>query len=169
MTPDKRPKHGTKKKQVVSKKEVASRTKPSSDDTHQIVFFKRHKDDDQARGTPARDFLNDACPPGVRLKLQNILVLVAKTPPKKFDGGGVWEAMHDDLTGWFEAKADGPRRTHYRLNCRIDLDAIGATAPLLVVVTGMKKMFMTKLSPSDYAKVRALGDEYFSHNPRSLE
>lgn len=169
MTPDKRPRHGPKMKQVVSNKEAVRRTKPSSDDSHQIVFFKRHKDDDAARRAPARDFLNTECPPGVRRKLQNILVLVAKTPPKKFDGGGVWEAMHEDMTGWFEAKANGPRRTHYRLYCRIDLDAIGATAPLLVVVTGMKKMFMTKLSASDYAEVRALGDEYFSHNPRSLE
>jgi hypothetical protein len=89
MTPNKKPSHGTKKKQIVSKNEVVRRTKPSSDDTHQIVFFKRHKDDDSSRRTPARDFLNDECPPGVRRKFQNILLQVAKTPPKKFDGGGV--------------------------------------------------------------------------------
>lgn len=169
MTPDRRPKRGPKKKQVVSEEDVARRTKPSSDDTHQIVFFKRHEDEDPTCRTPARDFLKDQCPSGVRIKLQNILVQVAKAPPKKFDGGGAWEAMHGDMTGWFEAKADGPRRTHYRLYCHIDLDALNATAPLLVVVSGMKKMFRTKLNPSDYAEVMTLGDEYFGHNPRSLE
>jgi len=169
MTPDSRSKRGRKTKQLVTYEEMERRIRPSSDDTHEIVFFKRHKDDDPTCLTPARDFMNNDCPPAVRSKLQNILVAVAKAPPKKFVGGGAWEAMSGEMSGWFEARADGPGRSHYRLFCRIDLEAIGEARPLLVLVTGLKKRFMTTFSSSDYAKIKALGIEYFSRNPRSTE
>ena len=29
-----------------------------------------------------------------------VLIAVAGAPPKKFAGGGYWEAMHGDMTGW---------------------------------------------------------------------
>ena len=45
---------------------------------------------------------------------------VAAAPPKRFAGGGYWEAMKGDMTGWFEVGVDGPRRHHYRLFCRLD-------------------------------------------------
>lgn len=143
------------------------RTGPSSDDSHAIVYFKRHVDDDPAQAEPGRTFL-DSCPVSVRAKMRAILVAVASAPPKRFSGGGYWEAMKGSMQGWFEVRADGPGRRHYRLFCRLDLDALERDEALLVVVTGLDKAFKTVFTDRDYAAVRELGDEYFSRNPRSL-
>jgi hypothetical protein len=79
-----------------------------------------------------------------------------------------WEAMHGDMTGWFEVRKDGPSRHHYRLFCLLDYEAAGHSKPLLVVIDGRDKPFRTELSEADYAAVRALGEEYWKRNPRSL-
>lgn len=97
-----------------------------------------------------------------------MLVAVATAPPKRFAGGGYWEAMKGDMTGWYEVRVDGPGRHHYRLFCLLDYDAKGRDKPLLVVVTGLDKPFRTTFSAADYAGVRALGAEYRSRNPRSI-
>jgi hypothetical protein len=52
--------------------------------------------------------------------MQSILTHVAAAPPKRFSGGGYWEAMHGEMTGWFEVRVDGPQRRHYRLFCLLD-------------------------------------------------
>lgn len=143
------------------------RTAVSSDDAHDIVFFKRHRLDDADEATPGRVFLN-ACPPGVRAKFRAVLVAVAAAPPKRFAGGGYWEAMKGDMSGWFEVRVDGPHRHHYRLFCQLDYEAKNRPKPFLVVIAGLDKPFRTELSPADYAKVRALGAEYFARNPRSI-
>lgn len=134
-----------------------------------MVFFKRHRDDDPGEEIPGREFLQST-PTKVRATMRAVLVAVAAAPPKRYSGGGYWEAMKGDMTGWFEVRVDGPRRHHYRLFCRLDYEATNPelTHPLLVVVTGLDKPFRTELTKADYARVRALGDEYLSHNPRSL-
>jgi hypothetical protein len=140
---------------------------PSSDDPHAIVFFKRHADDDPGQAAPGHEFLS-ACPPKVEATMYAVLAAVAAAPPKRFAGGGLWEAMHGDMAGWFEVRVDGARpRIHHRLFCRMDYEAVDADKPLLVVVTGLSKAIRTVFSDSDYSKVRALGDEYFDRNPRS--
>jgi len=144
-----------------------ARTGPSSDDAHEIVFFQRHALDDPDEVAPGRVFLN-GCPPGVRAKFRAVLVAVAAAPPKRFAGGGYWEAMKGDMSGWFEVRVDGPSRRHYRLFCQLDYEAKNRPKPLLVVIAGLDKPFRTELSPADYAKVRALGIEYFARNPRSI-
>lgn len=146
---------------------VTVRTGPSPSDTHDIVFFQRHRDDDPGESTPGRDFLNN-CPASVRAPMRAALAAVAAAPPMKFSGGGYWEAMKGDMTGWFELRKDGPGRRHYRLYCLLDYEAKGLDRPLLVVVDGRVKAFRTELSATDYAEVRALGDEYRRRNPRSL-
>lgn len=100
--------------------------------------------------------------------MYSVLTSVAAAPPRRFSGGGYWEAMGGDMSGWFEVRADGPDRRHYRLFCRLDYQAQGAVKPLLVVITGLDKPFRTTFNDRDYAKVRQLGDEYFGRNPRSL-
>ncbi len=87
---------------------------------------------------------------------------------RRFAGGGYWEAMHGDMTGWFEIRVDGPERTHYRLFYLLDYDAKEIAKPLLVVVDGRSKPFRTTLADADYVVVRALGAEYGARNPRSL-
>jgi hypothetical protein len=161
VSPDRVPKRAAAKHRA---RRVEVQTKPSSDDAHEVVYFKRHKRDDPAESIPGRMFLNDVCPPAVRAKMRAVLVAVAAAPPKRFAGGGKWEAMKGKMTGWFEVRVDGPQRHHYRL----DYEARGRDKSLLVVITGLDKPFKTVLSEADYKSVRDFGDEYFSRNPRSV-
>lgn len=117
MTPDRNPKRPLKKRTVVVTGEIEKITRPSSNDPHEIVFFQRHIDDDYDESTPGQEFLNNICPEKVRRTFRAVLIEVAKAPPKRFAGGGYWEAMHGDMSGWFEVRVDGPKRTHYRLFC----------------------------------------------------
>jgi hypothetical protein len=145
----------------------AIQTGPSINDPHDIKYFKRHPDDDPQQTAPGRDFLK-TCDANVRAKFAAALVAVAKAPPHKFAGGGYWEAMHGDMTGWYEARRNGRNRSQHRLFCLIDLEAQDATQPWLVVVTGMSKPFRTTFTDADYKGVRDLGDEYLARNPRSV-
>ncbi|MEU2798716.1 hypothetical protein [Streptomyces sp. NPDC007117] len=150
-----------------SERKTQVKTEPSTDDPHQIVYFRRHLDEDAAETCPGREFMQQ-CPSGVRAKLKATLTAVAGAPPKRFSGGGFWEAMSRDMTGWYEVRRSGPQRAHYRLFCRLDYEARGFDKPLLVVITGLQKPNATLFSDADYQGVRDLGDEYFSRNPRSI-
>lgn len=143
------------------------RTGPSRDDVHDIAFFRRHETDDPAQTEPGRQALN-SWPASVRAKARAVLAAVAAAPPHRFSGGGYWETMRGDMSGWCEVRVDGPNRHHYRLFCLLDYEAEGVTKPLLVVIDGRDKPFQTKVPKSEYAKVRALGEEYRSRNPRSI-
>lgn len=145
----------------------AAPTRRSSDDAHDVVYFQRRFEDDPAQAAPGREQLQ-SWPTGVRAQARAVLAAVAAAPPKRFSGGGYWEAMHGAMTGWYEIRIDGPSRTHYRLFCLLDYDASGQDKPLLVVVDGRVKGFMTTLSDHDYAQIRALGDEYRRHEHRPL-
>lgn len=162
MSPDKRSRRARTPKKT--RDDLPAQSRPSSDDPHEIVYFRRYIGVDSA---PGREYLQ-GLPTKVRATMSACLIAVAKTPPKRFAGGGYWEAMHGSMTGWFEVRVDGPGRTHHRLFCRLDYDAEGYDKPLLVVITGMSKPFRTTFSEDDYAAVRELGDEYFAKNPRSL-
>lgn len=164
MAPDKRPTARRKSSVTVAH---TVRTGPSSDDTHNVVFFRRHPDDDPNRREPGRDFLN-ACPTKVRATMRAVLAEVAAAPPKRFAGGGYWEAMKGEMSGWFEVRVDGPSRHHYRLFCRLDYEAKNRDKPLLVVIDGRDKPFRTVLTERDYRAVRVLGEEYLARNPRSI-
>jgi hypothetical protein len=89
---------------------------------------------------PGREFLN-SCPVKVRATMRG-LVQVAAAPPKRFAGGGYWEAMKDDMTEWFEVllRSSADRASHSR----------------------------ARLSDADYRRVRDLGREYLDRNPRSV-
>jgi hypothetical protein len=149
------------------------RVGPRPEDPHDVVYFQRHEDDDAARSIPGRAFLR-SCPAAVRAKFAAVLVAVATAPPRRFGGGGYWEAMRGAMSGWFEVRIDGPKpgggkgRHHYRLYCLLDYEAKEVDRPLLVVVTGLDKAFRSTLAERDYAAVWALGEEYRSRNPRSL-
>jgi hypothetical protein len=115
------------------------------------------------------DFL-DACPDTVRGKMLAVLRAVADAPPPAFSGGGYWEAMHGDMSGYYEVRIDGPKRTHFRLFCVLERagGAHGLEGPSIVLLTGMVKEFKTTFSKADYKKVRDVGDEYRSRSPRSV-
>lgn len=164
MTPDHRDRRKQKKPQG---ERPAVRIGPSPDDPHEVVYLRRHRADDPACVEPGREALN-SYPAKVRATMRAALVAVAAAPPKRFAGGGYWEAMKRDMTGWFELRVDGPGRHHYRLFCLLDYEAEGRDKPLLVVIDGRDKPFRTTLSDADYAAVRSLGEEYRRRNPRSL-
>jgi hypothetical protein len=143
-----------------------------------IEFFQRHPSEDPAGAIPGLVFLN-SCPLKVRAKFDATLTAVADAPPPAFSGGGYWEAMHDEMAGFYEIRIDGPKRPsdkggaprHYRLFCVLERDGakVGLAGPSLVVIAGLDKAYRTVLSASDYTGVRALGDEYRSRTPRSVE
>lgn len=167
MSPDGRDKARAKKKPKPRAQPVA-RTRPSSDDLHEIVYFKRAADDDPGQSAPGREFLR-SCPTNVRVTMRAVLVDVATAPPKRYSGGGYWEAMKDAMKGFYEVRVDGPKRHHYRLFCVLDYDAEDATKPYLTVIAGLDKPFQTVFSDAQYASVRALRDEYLRDPKRSLE
>jgi hypothetical protein len=131
------------------------------------VFFQRHQLDDPTMATPGRDALR-AWPVGVQAKADRALIAVAEAPPHKFAGGGYWEAMHGEMSGYFELRVTGPNRHHYRLFCLLDTAAEGQPKGLLAVIAGNDKKNETVLTAADYRRVKALGDEYLSRNPRSI-
>jgi Txe/YoeB family toxin of Txe-Axe toxin-antitoxin module len=135
----------------------------------QIHFFKRHHADDPSESVPARDFLQ-ACPTKVEATILAVVKAVAEAPPPAFSGGGKWEAMHDDMAGFYEVRVDGLQRRHFRLFCVLERDgaALGLRGPSLVLIGGKAKAFMTVLSKAEYGEIRALGAEYRRRTPRSV-
>lgn len=87
MSPDRRPKN-----RPAPRGPTPIRVGPSSDEVHDIVFFQRARSDDPAGPIPGREFLA-TCPTKVRATMRAVLVAVASAPPKRFSGGGYWEAM----------------------------------------------------------------------------
>lgn len=139
---------------------------PSSDDAYQIAYYVTGAGD-----LPARDFLR-GCPMSVRAKLMAIVTQVALAPPPRFSGGGYWEAMKREMSGFYEVRADGPSRRHYRLFCVLDSHAVDrngdSMGPLLTILTGADKAYRTEFPASVYAGVRELGDRYRATNPRPI-
>ena len=162
MASDKTPRRARQTRQPL----VPLKTAPQPTDAYDIAYFRRHRDDDLDEPVPGREFIS-SCPTSVQAKLVAVLIAVAAAPPHRFSGGGFWEAMHDQMTGYHEVRVDGPRRGHYRLFCKLDTMAIGR-GPLLTVLCGASKPFQTELSEAVYDRVLALGREYLSRNPRSL-
>ena len=52
---------------------------------------------------PAIDFL-DGLPAKAVAEIQAVLDAVAEAPPPAFSGGGKWEAMHDEMAGFYEVR-----------------------------------------------------------------
>jgi hypothetical protein len=75
-----------------------------------VRVFQRHPDDDPDERCPSEDFLNTECPDSVRDDLIAIIDAVAASPPPQFTGGGMWEAMHGQMSGFYEARTRGPDR-----------------------------------------------------------
>ncbi len=166
MTPDKVP-HRSASRGARSRRQLrALKVTPQPAEAYDIAYFKRHKDDDPSELVPGRDFIT-SCPAPVQAKLAAVLTAVAAAPPPRFSGGGLWEAMHDRMTGYHEIRVDGPGRRHYRLFCKLDIAAQGS-GPLLTVLCGATKAFGTELSDAEYERVLSLGREYLARNPRSL-
>ena len=142
-----------------------------------IEYFQRHASDDPDQSVPGDDFLK-SCPESVSLKIRAVLQSVAEAPPPSFAGGGFWEAMHDDMRGYYEVRVPGPKRRSdkgpkkrlYRLFCLLERNgaSVGLDGPSLIIVDGRDKPVATALPAKEYEAVKELGTEYLSRKPRSV-
>jgi len=123
-----------------------------------IHFFQRDQADDPACGVPAIDFL-DSIPAKVAAEIHAVLDAVAAAPPPAFSGGGKWEAMHDDMAGYFEVRVQGGGMNH-RLFCVLERDADDLGGSSIVCIDGLSKPPRTAANPRDYRRVRRYGAEF---------
>jgi Txe/YoeB family toxin of Txe-Axe toxin-antitoxin module len=119
-----------------------------------------------ADGSRPVELFLDGCPSSVQNRITAVVVAVAEAPPHRFAGGGMWEAMHGDMKGWYEIRVDYQRR-HYRVFCLLDTKAQGRGS-LLVMVDGRDKARGTTISDREYQRVRVLGERYFATQPRPI-
>lgn len=134
-----------------------------------LVYYR-----DGTNAVPAFEFLA-ACPPRIRARLVSVLDVVRAAPPPAFGGGGMWEAMHGSMNGYYEIRCTGPGRRHYRLYCVLEngtaaeLAERGFDRPQVVVINGLVKPNATLFSDAEYRRrVRRLGDDYRDTVPRRI-
>ncbi|HEX5365407.1 MAG TPA: hypothetical protein VFW63_01930 [Acidimicrobiales bacterium] len=123
-----------------------------------IHFFQRDKNDDPDRAVPAIEFL-DSIPAKVAAEIHAVLDAVAAAPPPSFSGGGKWEAMHDDMAGYFEVRVQGGGMNH-RLFCVLERDAGDLGGSSIVCIDGLSKPPRTAAHPRDYRRVKRYGVEF---------
>jgi hypothetical protein len=123
-----------------------------------IHFFQRHRDDDPARPVPTVDFL-DGLPDKMAAEIQAVLEAAAAAPPPSFSGGGKWEAMHEDMAGFYEVRVRGGASNH-RLFCLLDRNANDLGGPSIICLDGLSKPVRSAANPRDYRRVRQYGDEF---------
>jgi hypothetical protein len=137
---------------------VTPRKKPSK--PWRIHFFQRNEADDSERTVPAMEFL-DSIPAKVAAEIHAVLEAVAVAPPPSFSGGGKWEAMHNDMAGYFEVRVQGGGMNH-RLFCVLERDAEDLGGSSIVCIDGLSKHPRTAAHPRDYRRVMRYGAEFQS-------
>jgi len=123
-----------------------------------IHFFQRHPDDDPNRTVPAIEFF-DRLPAKLVAEFQAVLDAVAEAPPPAFSGGGKWEAMHDEMAGFYEVRIQGGGMNH-RLFCVLERDAVDLGGSSIVVIDGLSKPKRSAADPKDYRRARKMRDEF---------
>ncbi|MEO8696415.1 MAG: hypothetical protein ABI658_23075 [Acidimicrobiales bacterium] len=123
-----------------------------------IHFFQRHAKDDAARTVPVVEFL-DSVPIKVAAQIHAVLDAVAEAPPPAFSGGGKWEAMHDDMAGFFEVRVQGAGKNH-RVFCVLERDATDLGGSSIVVIDGLTKPRRSAADPRDYRRALRFRDEF---------
>ncbi len=123
---------------------------------------------------PALQFL-DGCPTKVEAQMIAVLDAVAGAPPPQFSGGGRWEAMHGDMSGYHEVRATGPGREQFRLFCILEngtdqeLAERNYSKPTIAVIAGMRKPHRTVFNGGEYETgVRRFGDRHLAMIPRRI-
>ena len=127
-------------------------------DSWLIHFFQRHSEDDRACSVPTIDFLNSLADK-IAAEIQAVLEAVAAAPPPAFSGGGKWEAMHDDMGGFYEVRVQGSGANH-RLFCLLERNADDLGGPSIICLDGLTKPVRSAADPRDYRRVRRYADEF---------
>jgi hypothetical protein len=123
-----------------------------------IHFFQRDVRDDSQQRTPTIDFL-DTLPDKVAAEIQAVLEAVAEAPPPSFAGGGKWEAMHDDMAGFYEVRVQGGGANH-RLLCLLERSADDLGGPSIICLGGLSKPVRAAADPRDYRRIKQYGEEF---------
>ncbi len=133
-----------------------------------IVYYQA--DDDTV---PGLGFL-EGCPGKLDGEFIAVLDAVAAAPAPQFSGGGKWEAMHGEMTGYHEIRLTGPNREQFRLFCMLEngtddeLRERGLIRPAIAVLDGRRKPHRTTLSAADYRAVKKLGEDHKRQYPRRI-
>jgi hypothetical protein len=123
-----------------------------------IHFFQRYSSDDPQRGVPAAAFL-DTLEDKVVAEIQAVLDAVAKAPPPSFSGGGKWEAMHDEMSGFYEVRVQGGGMNH-RLFCLLERHADDLGGPSIILIDGLSKPRRSAANPKDYRRAVRMRAEF---------
>ncbi len=123
-----------------------------------IQFFQRHVRDDASRSVPALEFI-EGLPDKVSAEIHAVLDAVAAAPPPTFSGGGKWQAMHDEMAGFYEIRVQGGGKNH-RLFCFLERDADDLGGSSIICIAGLSKPPRSAASRSDYQRIRKLGAEF---------
>lgn len=126
-----------------------------------IQFFQRHPDEDPSEATPTVDFL-DSVPEKVAAEIQAVLEAVSAAPPPSFSGGGKWEAMRDDMAGFYEVRVQGAGSNH-RLFCLLERNADDLGGPSVICLGGLSKPVRSPAEPRDYRRIRQYAAEFQKH------
>ena len=138
-----------------------STREPGRSEPWRIHFFQRHPSDDASETSPTPDFL-DSLPPKVAAEIHAVLTAVANAPPPAFSGGGKWEAMRDDLAGFYEVRVQGGGKNH-RLLCLLERNAEDLGGPSIVCIGGLSKPPRTAATPRDYRRLKRYRAEFERH------
>jgi len=130
----------------------------------QVEFFK----DPRTGRVPAREFLERIPDEPAAELLATLKAVEGTSPPFAFRGGARWQAMRDEMSGWFEAR-DKHEKLLYRLFVRLDRDPPGLPHHAIVVVDGDAKRDETAFRTDFYAGRREQWEVYVRTNPRSVE
>lgn len=130
----------------------------------QVEFFK----DPRSGRVPGREFLQRIPDEPAAELLATLKAVEGTRPPFAFQGGARWQAMHGDMSGWFEARDKHLKRL-YRLFVRLDRAAPGLPHHAIVVIDGDAKRNETAFGDQFYADRRAQWEIYERSNPRSVE
>lgn len=129
----------------------------------QIHFFQRPRSEDPHLSIPTKEFL-DGLSDSVVAEFQAILDAVAEAPPPSFSGGGKWEAMRGQMSGYFEVRVSGNdkagKRLNHRLLCILVRDDVALGGSSIVCIGGLSKPLRTAGDPRDYLQIRKFGDEF---------
>jgi hypothetical protein len=88
-----------------------------------------------------------------------VLDAVAAAPPPAFSGGGKWEAMHDEMAGFWEVGIHEAGMNH-RLFCVLERDAVDLGGSSIVVIDGLSEPKRSAADPKDYRHSRMMRDEF---------
>jgi hypothetical protein len=104
------------------------------------------------------EFLNSVTDK-VAAEIQAVLEAVADAPPPSFSGGGKWEAMHDDMAGFYEVRVQGAGANH-RLFCLLERNADDLGGPSIVCLGGLSKPARSAANPREYQKIKQYAVEF---------